>query len=219
MMAGIGSSNTRGGECRRSCNRKWWLFNFTSGVLSTQKHFFIPRKTDYLHLGRYKQPCVSHPEHVIVCYLKASKLVKAATRVAMCCFGMLLMALDEILSSFMSPDIFIRNVKKNKTPTMLTTNEASVSSLVRLLEGLSFLNWFHLTSRWNSFSLRQWCFIDSEDYADECRYLMTIDEWLVNQVVPLNDIISPTWGGGKLNHLKLKTKTLFAEFRAQQVFP
>lgn len=39
---------------------------------------------------------------------------------------------------------------------------------------------------------------------------------IVNQVVPLNDIISSTGGGGKLNHLKLKTKTLFAEFRAQQ---
>lgn len=38
-----------------------------------------------------------------------------ATRVAMCCFGMLLMALDKILFSFVSPEIFIRYVKKQDT--------------------------------------------------------------------------------------------------------
>lgn len=67
-----------------------------------------------MHLGRYKQPCVSHPEHVIVSYLKASELVKVATRVAMCCFGMLLMALDQIFFPLSCPLIFLSEMEKKK---------------------------------------------------------------------------------------------------------
>lgn len=107
---------------------------------------------------------------------------------------------------------------------MLTANEASVLSLVWLLEEHSFFKLisphfqveFILSETMLFYRLWGLC-----RYLSKCRYLMTIDGWLVNQVVPLNDIISPTRGGRELNHLKLKKKQqpLCAEFGAQQVFP
>lgn len=102
------------------------------------KTFFISRKT---FAPWTLQTTLLQPPWACDCLLfKGLELVKVATHVAMCSFGMLLMALNNILSSFMPSDIFIINVNNNnnKTTFTLMTNEAFMSCLVWLLEGLSF---------------------------------------------------------------------------------
>lgn len=125
---------------------------------------------------------------------KGFELVKVATRVTICSFGMLLMALDKILSSFMPTDIFTRNVKKITTarqPVDLDGKQG-VCVVSGAATGKTFLFTLispHFQVELILSELFNWLWGECR-HLSKCSYLMTVDRWMVNKVVPVRYVKS-----------------------------